>query len=74
MKYPQLFNVERLASRFNDPWPRKEIYTTKMSHAGTAGRYSVLVRPQTKTPFLMRLRLAIGVLIGRYDALSWVEN
>ena len=70
MKAPQLITADALAKG----WPQAEVKTTELSHAKTSGRYYALARPLALGGLLTRLRLAWGVMTGKYDALRWIEQ
>ena len=70
MKAPQLITADSLLKE----WPQAGVRTKEMSRAKTSGKYWVLARPIALGGLVTRLRLAWGVLTGKYDALRWIEQ
>lgn len=64
MKMPQLIKADFLRQE----WP------STTADAGNGGQFWVLARPLAVGNLLTRLKLAIGVFTGKYDALKWYQQ
>lgn len=65
MPGPHLFTPEQLRG----DWPKKEL--CQLDADGVIHFSYAMARPTVYPTFWTRLRLAWGVLVGRYDALWW---
>lgn len=64
MKMPQLIKADHLTQ----DWPSTTV------DAGDDSQFWVLARPLAIGNFMTRLKLAVGVFTGKYDALKWHQQ